>query len=80
MNIKEFIKKVLQILFSILTIILLFTFFRWAGIKGLLSFLIGMLIMAFLILSKNPVMTSIIAMTQSEDFIDTVMDKKEKNK
>lgn len=77
-KIKNFTLIIVKIVISLVTIILFIGFFRWTGFKGLISFMLGMLIMAFLILSKNPILLSIIAMTQSEDFIDSIMKKDEK--
>ncbi len=47
-------KLLIGIFINIASIIALILFFIWVGIKGILSFFIGMLLMAFIIYSKMP--------------------------
>ncbi len=54
------------------SIVLIFFLFRWAGIKGLITFSVGMLIMAYLILSKNAMLMFIIEKTSSDTYIDEI--------
>lgn len=48
-------------------------FFRWVGFKGILSFLIGMGIMAYLLLSKNPMVKMIIKLAESQEHLEELM-------
>lgn len=43
----------LKIITGVLISIGIFIFFRWVGLKGLLSFILGMITSTYLILSKN---------------------------
>ncbi len=73
----NFFKKALIIIFSIASIISLFIFLRWAGIKGIISLFLGMGIMAYLFMSKNFMLSYIIESTKSEDYIEEIKKKKD---
>ena len=62
----------LKILLGIGTSLLMFYFLMWIGIKGLLGIVVGMSFMSFLLLSKNPILASVIKMTQSEWYMDDI--------
>ncbi len=71
---------IFKILFSLATIIGFFYLFRWLGLKGFYGFALGLLIMAYMILSKNMIMQGIIDMTSSEDYIDELRGKTNEQK
>lgn len=71
---------ILKILLMLALLFAVFMFFRWAGVKGMLSFILGMFLMSWLILSKNMVMRTLIEMTKSESYINEVVGKDEKKK
>ncbi len=73
---KGILMTVLRITVMILSILLIFGFFRWSGIKGFLSFLLGMGIMAYLLLSKNMMFQMIIETFGAVEYIDEVKKKK----
>ncbi len=78
--IKDNIKKVINITISILSIFGLFYLMRWAGLKGILSFLVGMIIMAYLILSNNLIMRSVVTLFGAERSIKEIMDETNEEK
>lgn len=71
-SIKSFFRKFLMLAMSFASIILLFLFLRWAGIKGLASFGLGMGIMAYLMLSKNLMLAYIIDKTKSGEYLHEI--------
>lgn len=75
----DFVSKYALMLLNVGIIILVFMLFRWAGLKGLVMFILGLIVMALLLLSKNPMLKWAIDMTKSEWFIDEVKnEEKEK--
>ena len=66
------LRKYLNIPISIGLIIAIFMFFRWIGYKGMIGFALGMMIMAYLILSKNVMLKWAIDMTRSNEYIEEV--------
>ena len=66
------IKKILKILLGIGITIIIFLILIWLGVKGLIGMIIGLIIMAYLLLSKNTVFLSLIKMTQNEDLMDDI--------
>lgn len=48
---------------NILSIVILVFYLRWLGIKGLVGFMTGMAIMAFLMMTKNPMLTFVLSKT-----------------
>ena len=52
-NLKEKLSYVFRIAINIASILLIFSLLKWSGVKGLIMFLAGMAIMAYLILSGN---------------------------
>lgn len=77
---KSVLKRVLIIVLSIGSIILLFLFLRWVGLKGLLSLMIGMFIMAWLLLSKNQLLLWVIKKTEGGDYLEEVKGKESEEK
>ncbi len=83
MNWKELSLKILKIIIFILSTLAFIFVMRAAGWKGIVGFLLGMLIMAYLILSKNAMMSGIIELTKSKDYVDMINEEeteKEKDK
>ena len=70
------IKKILKILLGIGITIIIFLILIWLGVKGLIGMIIGLIIMAYLLLSKNTVFLSLIKMTQSEDLLNDIKNGK----
>ncbi len=54
-----------------LSILTIFFFFRWVGIKGMISFILGMGIMAWIFLSKNVLVRMIVSKFEGEEYIDS---------
>jgi len=83
MKIKEKVSNIfkvtLRIVIMIASVLLILGFFRWAGIKGILSFMLGMGIMAYLLLSKNMMFRGIIDMFGATEYLDD-MGKKDGKK
>ena len=69
---KQTIIKILKVVFGIVITIAVFWFLIYLGIKGLLGIIIGMMLMSYLLLSKNTVFLSLIKMTQNEDLMDDI--------
>lgn len=69
-------KKIFKIICFILSIFLFIWFFRWASWKGMISFVLGMGIMGFLLLSKNPMLRFLISFAQADDYFKEIIDKK----
>lgn len=63
-----------NIILVVLITIGIFYGFIWMGIKGIIGFVLGMTVMSYLILSKNPVLLFAIKMTTSEDYIKNIME------
>lgn len=74
--IRNVFKTILRIAFIIASILLILGFFRWAGIKGFIAFLLGMGIMAYLLLSKNMMFQGIIEMFGADEYITDIGKKK----
>lgn len=60
--IKETLKKISNIFLSLLSFFILILLLRWAGIKGIVSFIAGMIMMAYLLLSNNIMMRTLVDM------------------
>jgi len=78
----RFRDKILSVMFTIVrigvmisSVIAVFWFFRWVGWKGFISFVAGMSLMAYVILSKNPLIKWVIDATQSDEYIWELMKK-----
>lgn len=69
--------KIFKICYSVLTILAFIYFLRWAGYKGVISLLLGMLIMAYLLLSKNIMFMSLVKLLEAEQHIDDIKEKKD---
>jgi len=63
----------LKFIIFIATGILIFIFFRFIGLKGLLGFITGMLIMAYALLSKNKYLSWLVKLTDSEEYLWDLM-------
>ena len=76
MKIKEklsnIFKVTLRIIVMIASILLIIAFLRWGGIKGILSFVLGMSLMAYLLLSKNMMFQGIISMFGADEYLNDV--------
>ncbi len=73
--IKNNLKTVLNIVLSLASILLIFIYFRWVGYKGVISFLLGMVIMAYLLLSNNIIMRSLIKIFEAKQTLKELMKK-----
>lgn len=63
----------LRIIISVGTFFAIIYFFRYIGLKGILGFVVGMFVMTFLFLSKNPLIRFIIQKSSgSEEYIDVI--------
>ncbi len=67
---------ILRIFIIIASILLVIGFLRWAGIKGVLSFMLGMSLMAYLLLSKNIMFQGIIEMFGASEYLSEIGKKK----
>ncbi len=79
-SVKSIFFTVLRIVIMIASVLLIIGFFRWAGIKGMLSFLLGMGIMAYLLLSKNMMFRGIIETFGATEYISEMGKKDDKKK
>ncbi len=75
-KIKIIFKRVISVLLSISTFILLIVLLRWAGFKGILSFIAGLAIMAYLLLSNNIMMRSLITLFGAGKNLKELMNEK----
>lgn len=73
---KDTIKAILKGGLTIAILFGMFMFFRFIGLKGLLGFVCGMSIMAYLILSKNPLLRWVISFATAEYYIDDLKGEK----
>lgn len=73
--IKNNLKTVLNIVLSLASILLIFIYFRWVGYKGVISFLLGLIVMAYLLLSNNIIMRSLIKIFEAEQTLKDIMKK-----
>lgn len=74
-KLKEILKKTSNIFLSLLSLLILILLLRWAGIKGILSFIAGMLIMAYLLLSNNIMVRTLVSIFGSEENLKEIMKK-----
>jgi len=75
---KGVLQIILRIVIMIASILLILGFFRWAGVKGVLAFILGMLIMAYLLLSKNFMFKGIIDMFGATEYLEDMGKKDDK--
>ena len=66
------IKRAISILISIGSVIALLMFFRWATYKGVIAFMLGLFVMAYLLLSKNPALKFIVEYFGAGDSIEEI--------
>lgn len=71
MKIKQIRNKILQSKWFTLPVMIgstiaLLMFFRWIGIKGIIGFILGMTIMCYLMMSKNPMLRMVLMMTEAK--------------
>lgn len=59
-------------MFSIAVTIGMIFGLRWLGMKGIIGLFIGMMFMAYMFLSKNPVMMFMVKRTEGETYIDEI--------
>ena len=70
------LKVTLRLVVMIASVLLIIAFLRWAGIKGILSFVLGMSLMAYLLISKNMMFQGIISMFGADEYLNEVAKKK----
>lgn len=75
-KIKNILNTIIRIFIIIASILLVIGFLRWAGIKGVLSFMLGMSLMAYLLLSKNIMFQGIIEMFGASEYLSEIGKKK----
>lgn len=75
---KGVLQIILRIVIMIASILLILGFFRWAGLKGMLAFMLGMGIMAYLLLSKNMMFMGIIETFGATEYIREMRKKDDK--
>lgn len=77
---KEKILNILRsyrnIFYSLFSIIALFLFFRWGGIKAFVGIMLGFVIMAYVFLSKNVIVRALIDRFEGNEYIDVISKKK----
>ena len=62
-----------RVFFGLINLIIIFFFFRYIGIKGMLGFLVGMFIMAYLLLSNNFMIRMLVnQFSKDNEYIDMV--------
>jgi len=66
------INPIIRILSTLISIFLFIWLFRYLGFKGFIGLLIGMFIMAFLILSKNMLLLSIVRLFDGDDYLNEI--------
>lgn len=76
-KISNILKVTLRIIVMIASVLLIIGFLRWGGIKGILSFMLGMGLMAYLLLSKNMMFQGIIGMFGADEYLNEIGKKKE---
>ena len=64
------IPKIIKVLIGILISFGILFYFIWSGVRGLLSFLFGMGVMAYLILSGNSLILWIVDATRSREYVN----------
>ena len=69
-------KQFITITLSIATFIGIIYLLIYVGLKGFISFVLGMTVMAYLILSKNAMMLWFIEFAQAEHYIKEIKIKK----
>lgn len=60
-----------RIIIRIGSVLLLIWFFIWLGLKGVVGLLSGLAIMAFLLLSKNPLVKMLVDMFHASRYLDS---------
>lgn len=73
LKIKDKLNKVKNVVLSIASFFMLLFLLRWSGIKGILSFFTGMALMAYLLLSNNIMVRSLVKIFGSEENIKEIM-------
>ena len=72
-KIKDFLKGYTRIFLSLLSILAVFGFFRFLGWKGIVGFLVGLTVMAYLFLSKSLMIRVLLEkFSGTEEYIDVV--------
>ena len=74
------VKPYIRAVISIGILFIVFFFFRYIGFKGLLGFVIGMGLMSFMFLSKNPILRWAIAFASAEAYVDDIAGNKDDEK
>lgn len=75
-SVKSIFFTILRIIIMIASILLIIAFFRWAGLKGMASFILGMSLMGYLLLSKNMMFQGIISMFGADEYLNEISKKK----
>jgi len=68
-------KQYVRYLVSIASLIGLVVFIRWAGMKGIISFFLGMTVMAALFLSKNMMIRLLVDKFSGTEYVDQIRGK-----
>lgn len=74
-SIKNKLFIVVRIAVSILSVILLFLGLRWAGIKGFIMLVFGMIIMGYLLLSKNMMLDWFVNFAKAKNYLEEIKKK-----
>lgn len=75
-QLSDLFRRYVRLFFGFGTIIGLVFFFRFVGWKGMMAFFLGMLIMAYLLLSKNVMLQVVLRMFEgSDEYIDELNKK-----
>jgi len=62
--------KIIKVFIGILISFAILYYFIWSGIKGMLSFIIGMGVMAAILFSNSPIILWILEQTKSKHYIE----------
>ena len=78
-NLKNKLMFMLNVAIKIISILLFILCIRWAGIKGIISMLFGMAIMAYIMLSGNQLLMFFVKIFGNKEYLVEIMGKNETN-
>lgn len=75
-SVLNFVQTYGKYVFSICLLVLFVFFVRWIGYKGLLGLFLGMVVMAWIFLSKNVLVRWIVSKMRAEEYVESYVQKK----
>lgn len=75
-NLKNKLMFILSVAIKIISILLFILCIRWAGLKGIISMLFGMAIMAYMMLSGNRLLMFFVKIFGNKEYLEEIMGKK----